>query len=257
MVKVCFLNIYPVSRFPKSSVDVWELVVEVGMGNLHELSWGSSGSWWSGSWVELWWEIEGLSLLSIGSCGLLSLLGGSWVLSLSSSLSISLDDCFFLSGLLSSLLLDISSDRNILALLEGGNLWINGSISESLLKVLSFSLVDEESVLIVLLGVLDRSSGLNGVLLLVIRVFEFVSHGWSDLGLNKWVEWLLHLSTGNSLSLSDGVEGGSHILIIGVGWWWHSSLLLLESGISIQVANVNLWWTKRAVNWVRLKLGSR
>lgn len=226
-------------------------MVVVCVSLLHE------SSDWSSRWVKLWGEVEGLSFLLLSSGSSLSFLGGNWVFSFGSSLGISLDSFLLLLGLLGSLLSWFGGNGNILALLEGGNRWVKSSISKSLLEVFLLSLVDEESLFVVFLGILDRSSGLNSVVFLIIRVSKGVFDSWGNLGLNKWVEWLLHLSTGNFLSLLDRVVGGGNILIIGVGWWWHSSLLLLESGITIEILHVDLWWTKRAVNWVRLKLGSR
>lgn len=145
MLKVCFLNILDSFYLPYSSVDVSILMVEISVFLLDESS---------GSWVEFWWKIKSLGLL-IGSGGSsLSFLGTLWVGSLSSSGGILFLSGNFLAGLLGGLNLWVGGDGSILTFAESSNSWVNSSTGESLFEVLLLSLVDEESLLEIFLGLL-------------------------------------------------------------------------------------------------------
>lgn len=114
-------------------------------------------SFWSGSgsWVKLWWEVHGLGLIFSGSGTGFLLLCGSWVLGNLGGSDGCLTSLFLLTSFLSCLLRSVSSDASISILLESDNLWVNSSIGNTLLEVLLLSLVNEESLLVVFLGILD------------------------------------------------------------------------------------------------------
>lgn len=132
-----------------------------------------------------------------------------------------------------------------------GNLSIN-----SLLFVISLLLgIDEESVLELLLGSLDRSSGLDGIILLIIGVELLIFDSWLDSLLLLWVCWLGHLVSGHGLSNFDTIIGDSNgLLLVRVDNWLHVSLVLLELLLWGQILVLGLiesW--EGSVDWVRLE----